>query len=100
VGTDILFGLVLALIGSAIHWTFGSISIHLLGPLLLGGIPGVLAGCALTRIVPAQRLKAVVATIAICAGLQLVWSGARSWSNRSKANAAQAASRWNAGLRP
>jgi uncharacterized protein len=100
VGTDILFGLVLALIGSAIHWTFGSISMHLLGPLLLGGVPGVLAGCALTRIVPAQRLKAIVAAIAICAGLQLVWSGTRTLSNKNRANAAHAASPWNAGLRP
>jgi uncharacterized protein len=100
VGTDILFGLVLALIGSVIHWTFGSISIHLLGQLLLGGIPGVLAGCALGRIVPAQRLKAVVAAIAICAGLQLVWSGARTMNAKNRTNAVQRASSWNAGFRP
>jgi uncharacterized protein len=99
VGTDIVFGLVLALIGSAIHWTLGSISIHLLGQLLLGGVPGVLAGCGLARLVPAQRLKAVVAAIAICAGLQLVWSGARTLTARNKANAAQRAAAWNAGLR-
>jgi hypothetical protein len=78
VGTDIVFGLVLAIIGSAVHWTFGSISTPILLQLLAGGIPGVVLGCLLARKVPAHKLKAVVAAIAIFAGLQLVWSGARS----------------------
>jgi hypothetical protein len=78
VGTDILFGLVLAIIGSAVHWTFGSISTPMLLQLLAGGIPGVVFGCLLARKVPAQKLKTVVAAVAILAGLQLVWSGARS----------------------
>ena len=75
VGTDLVFGLVLAIIGSAVHWTFGSISAPVLLSLLAGGLPGVIVGCLLARRVPAQRLKAVVALIALCAGLQLVWSG-------------------------
>jgi uncharacterized protein len=82
VGTDILFGLVLAIIGSAVHWTFGSISAPILLPLLAGGIPGVVLGCLLARKVPAQKLKAVVATVAIAAGLQLVWSGARTLASK------------------
>src|SRR5713226_1737447 len=44
VGTDLLFGLVLAVIGSAFHWTFGSISTPILFQLLLGGLPGVVFG--------------------------------------------------------
>jgi uncharacterized membrane protein YfcA len=75
VGTDILFGLVLAIIGSAAHWTFGSISGPALLQLLEGGAPGVILGCLLARKVPAQKLKAVVAMVALAAGLQLVWSG-------------------------
>lgn len=78
IGTDILFGLVLAIIGSAVHWTMGSISTPVLLQLLAGGVPGVVLGCLLARRVPAQKLKAAVAAIAIFAGLQLVWSGARS----------------------
>lgn len=78
VGTDIVFGLVLAAIGSAAHWTFGSISAPILLQLLAGGIPGVVLGCLLARKVPAQKLKAVVAAVALIAGLQLVWSGARA----------------------
>jgi uncharacterized protein len=75
VGTDIIFGLVLATIGSTVHWTLGSISAPILLELLAGGIPGVVVGCLLAKRVPAQRLKVVVAAVALAAGLQLVWSG-------------------------
>jgi hypothetical protein len=78
VGTDIVFGLVLAIIGSAVHWTFGSISTPILLQLLSGGVPGVVIGCLLARKVPPQKLKTVVAAVAIFAGLQLVWSGSRT----------------------
>jgi uncharacterized protein len=86
VGTDLVFGLVLAVLGSVAHWTFGSISAPLLSQLLLGGIPGVVLGCVLARRVPARRLKTVVAAIAICAGLQLVWSGAHTLAARNGTN--------------
>jgi uncharacterized protein len=76
VGTDLVFGLVLAVIGGAFHWKFGMINTPVLMQLLAGGVPGVLLGCALARVVPARRLKAVVAGIAIFAGAQLIWNGA------------------------
>src|ERR1700694_5735060 len=88
VGTDLVFGLVLAIIGGAVHWSFGSVSTAVLLQLLAGGVPGVVVGCLLTRHLPAQRLKAVVAVIAICAGLQLVWSGTRSLVTQRPANRA------------
>src|SRR5436309_365897 len=80
VGTDLLFGLVLAVIGGVFHWTVGSISLAVLLPLVLGGLPGVLLGCLLSRYIPAQRLRAVIAVVAICAGLQLVVSGVKARS--------------------
>src|SRR6266581_6666063 len=88
VGTDLVFGLVLAIIGGAVHWSFGSVSTQALLQLLAGGVPGVIIGCLLTPRVPAQKLKAVVAVIAICAGLQLVWSGTRSLVSERAANTA------------
>ena len=75
VGTDIIFGLVLAVIGSTVHWTLGSISAPVLLELLAGGVPGVVIGCLLAKRVPAQKLKLVVAAVALAAGLQLVCSG-------------------------
>jgi uncharacterized protein len=77
VGTDLLFGLVLAVIGSAFHWEFGSIGGPTLLRLLEGGIPGVVIGCILARRVPARNLKYVIALVAIFAGSQLMWSGSR-----------------------
>jgi uncharacterized protein len=78
VGTDLVFGLILAVIGGAFHWKFGAINTPVLVQLLAGGVPGVLLGCALARVIPARRLKLVVATIAIFAGLQLIWNGTNS----------------------
>jgi uncharacterized protein len=88
VGTDIVFGLVLAVIGSAAHWTFGSISTPVLLQLLAGGVPGVVLGCLLARKVPAQKLKALVAAVALAAGLQLVWLGAHAFAAARHSTAA------------
>ncbi len=82
VGTDLLFGLVLAVIGSLFHWSFGSMNMPVLFQLLAGGIPGVALGCLLARRIPAARLKTAVAMIAILAGLQLVWAGSRKLAEK------------------
>lgn len=76
VGTDILFGIVLAFIGGAFHFLWGSINSAVLLKLLIGGVPGVLVGCALATKVPGRKLRTVIALIAIALGLQLVWTGA------------------------
>jgi uncharacterized protein len=100
VGTDLVFGLVLAVIGSVVHWSFGSISTAVLLELLAGGIPGVVLGCVLARRVPANKLKAVVALIAIFAGLQLVWSGVRSIAIKSPGETAKFVSGASPVVRP
>jgi uncharacterized membrane protein YfcA len=86
VGTDLVFGLVLAVIGGAFHWRFGAINSAVLLQLLAGGVPGVILGCALARHLPARKLKLIVAAIAIFAGVQLVWNGTRTLlANRAAA---------------
>lgn len=75
VGTDLVFGIVLAATGSVLHFGFGSISTPVLKALLLGGIPGVLAGCILAPRVPSRKLKPFIAALTLLLGLQLVWSG-------------------------
>jgi uncharacterized membrane protein YfcA len=97
VGTDLLFGLVLALIGTAFHWSFGSISMPILFQLLLGGIPGVVFGCLLARKVPANKLKTAVAMVAIFAGLQLVWTGSRTLAARHATSVAKIAAQQSSG---
>ena len=83
VGTDLLFGLVLAVLGSIFQWSLGSVSSSVLFPLLLGGLPGVLLGCVLSRRIPAHRLRAVIAVLAICAGLQLVVFGVKARAQKA-----------------
>lgn len=77
VGTDILFGIALAATGSLFHFGLGSVSGPLLKGLLLGGIPGVLLGCAFTRKIPSLKLKALITVLTLALGLQLVWTGAK-----------------------
>jgi len=100
VGTDIMFGLVLAVIGSLAHWTFGSISTATLLHLLAGGLPGVVIGCLLARRVPAQKLKTVVAAVGLLAGLQLVWSGVHSFTPKSAAVETKLDTRLSRAVRP
>src|SRR5438046_9556262 len=78
IGTDLIFGLVLAVIGGAFHWKFGAINSAVLLQLLAGGVPGVVFGCALAWHVPARKLKLVIAMVAMFAGVQLVWNGTRT----------------------
>jgi uncharacterized membrane protein YfcA len=94
IGTDLIFGLVLAAIGGTFHWKFGAINSPVLLQLLAGGVPGVILGCALARHVPARKLKLVVAMIAIFAGVQLVWNGTRTLlANRAASVAFKVAAR-------
>jgi uncharacterized protein len=76
VGTDLLMGIVLGVLGSIFHFAWGSINADSLLRLLAGGIPGVLLGCAFAKRVPAAKLRSAVAMVAIVLGLQLVWMGA------------------------
>lgn len=84
VGTDIVFGLVLAVIGSLFHMKFGAINPPILWELLLGGLPGVLLGCVFAPKVPARKLRLMIALIALFAGLQLMWDGTHTiWGRHS-----------------
>ena len=92
VGTDLLFGIVLAFIGGAFHLMWGSINTVVLFRLLLGGVPGVLIGCAFANRISGRRLRHVIAVIAIALGLQLVYTGGRNYlqeHHRSVANLSQ-----------
>jgi uncharacterized membrane protein YfcA len=79
VGTDLLFGIALAAGGSIFHFSLGSISTPALKELLIGGIPGVLAGCILAPRIPSVRLKPFIIGLTLLLGLQLIWSGVRIW---------------------
>lgn len=79
VGTDIIFGLVLSIIGSELSWRLGTISAPVLLRLLAGGVPGVIFGCLLSKNLHARKLKTAVALIALFAGLVLVRAGTQTF---------------------
>ena len=78
VGTDLVFGIVLAVVGSAFHFGWGSIDSGTLLQLLIGGIPGVLFGCLVARTLSGKKLRTAVAVVGIALGLQLVYVGAKT----------------------
>lgn len=78
VGTDLLFGLVLALAGSAFHFAWGSVDHTTLLQLLNGGLPGIVVGCVASRAVSSRKLRALLALIGIALGLQLAWLGSKA----------------------
>ena len=100
VGTDLLFGLVLAVIGSAFQWSFGAFDYTVLTKILAGGIPGVLLGCLFSRRVPARKLKLVIGVIAIFAGLQLLWTGTNNVLKQGNAAAQKPATHASSTIDP
>ena len=73
VGTDMLFGLVLALIGGGLHVAAGHYDPALLTRLLIGGVAGVWTGANLSSVVPARPLRIALAASLTAIGLQLCW---------------------------
>jgi uncharacterized protein len=75
VGTDLIFGIVLAGAGALFHFSLGSMSAPILKQLLLGGVPGVLLGCFAAPAIPARKIRGLILLITICLGSQLIWTG-------------------------
>ncbi len=58
VGTDLVFGLVLSLIGGGVNAAAGTVNTAILTQLLVGGIPGSLLGAYLVGKIPSKQLRA------------------------------------------
>jgi uncharacterized protein len=92
VGTDILFGIFLAVIGGSFHLAWGSVNRDVLFHLLIGGMPGAMFGCMMAKRLPGKKIRAGAALIAIVLGLQLIYSAGHSLLQPQKAQAGGAAS--------
>lgn len=75
VGTDLLFGLAVSTCAGGMHMAAGNWDAGVLVKLLLGGIPGAVAGTQFAGRVPARPLRAVILSWAILLGILLVWQG-------------------------
>lgn len=73
VGTDTLFGLVLALLGGGLHVSMGHFNSAILWKLIAGGLVGVFAGANLSTILPPRPLRVGLSLWLSALGLQLCW---------------------------
>jgi uncharacterized protein len=58
VGTDLVFGLVLSLIGGGVNAASGTLNVPILVKLLAGGIPGAILGAYMVGKIPSKQLRA------------------------------------------
>jgi uncharacterized membrane protein YfcA len=75
VGTDLLFGLVLALVGGGVHLYFGQVEEGLLLALASGGVLGALTGALLATRLPREALRVALLLWLLFIGGQLVYRG-------------------------
>lgn len=75
VGTDLAFGLILAMFAGGIHASMTGVPWSMLWKLLVGGIPAVLIGTQLINIVSPRKMRLVLCIWLIYIGGQLTWRG-------------------------
>lgn len=80
VGTDLVFGLSIALVGGGMHIAGGTVDTALLTKLAIGGVPGALVGAWITGRMPARAVKATLAGVMVFLGQQLLWKGLSSFA--------------------
>jgi uncharacterized membrane protein YfcA len=72
VGTDIAHAVPLTMIAGLGHWVIGDVNLALLVNLLIGSIPGVVAGSLLSTRSPDQVLRPALAVVLMISGYKLL----------------------------
>jgi uncharacterized membrane protein YfcA len=75
VGTDLVFGLVLSLIGGGVNAAMGTLSGPVLVQLLAGGVPGAILGAFLAGKVPSKKLRMGLSGAMALLGANLFYKG-------------------------
>ena len=75
VGTDMLFGLVLSLVGGGLHLSAGHFDSAIMWKLIAGGLIGAWIGANLSAILPARPLRVALSLWLSCLGAQLCFKG-------------------------
>lgn len=71
-GTDIVHAVPLTLIAGVGHAITGSVDYHLLGNLLIGSLPGIVAGSVLAHRVPERAVRYVMSAVLFAVGVKLL----------------------------
>jgi len=72
VGTDIFQAFMLLAAAAIAYFTAGTINWHIAGLLLIGSLPGVLIGSRLSKYIPEQYMRPVLATVLVISGWKLI----------------------------
>lgn len=72
VGSDIAHAVPLTFVSGMGHWFLGSVDLGLLGSLLVGSLPGIVAGSILAPRVPEAALRFVLAAVLILVAIKLL----------------------------
>lgn len=73
VGTDMVFGFTVSLIGGGLHLVAGQYDKLILIKLVSGGIVGALSGAMLSSVIPPRPLRLALSVWLAILGLQLCW---------------------------
>ena len=73
VGTDMVFGFVLSVIGGGLHLFAGQYDQSLLIKLVAGGVVGAISGAMLTSVIPPRPMRLVLSLWLAALGVQLCW---------------------------
>ena len=79
VGTDLFFGLCVALVGSGFQLSAGNYEAAILTKLVIGGLFGAFAGTYVAAKTPQRVFRVALALWLITLGIQLCWSGVSRW---------------------
>jgi uncharacterized membrane protein YfcA len=75
VGTDMLFGWLVAMAGSGVHLSIGQVNAAVVLKLVAGGIAGAILGSWLATWVPSRPLRFGLTCFLVLLGSQLLWKG-------------------------
>ena len=76
VGTDLAFGLAIALVGTGVHMIGGTYDGHLLTKLAIGGVVGGIVGSGFAPKIPNRYLRFALSLWLMVIGLQFCWQAA------------------------
>jgi uncharacterized membrane protein YfcA len=73
VGTDMVFGLVLSVLGGGLHVSAGHYDSSMLIKLIAGGVLGAISGATLSTVLPPRPLRLALSAWLATLGAQLCW---------------------------
>jgi hypothetical protein len=80
VGTDLAFGLAIALVGTGVHMIGGSYDGLLLTKLAIGGVVGGIVGSGVAPKIPNRKLRFALSLWLMVIGLQFCYQAATRWT--------------------